>query len=100
MWYSFSFQGERKLKDLNIIEMAKGPNEAWNTSFPVIVDDNPLEIHFFWAGKGSLRILNGPLVSAISVTPSKEKHILLILYKLEYVLSLHIYLNFVQAPKK
>ncbi|KAF9664412.1 hypothetical protein SADUNF_Sadunf16G0016300 [Salix dunnii] len=64
-------QGERKLKDLNIIEMAKGPNVEWKTNFTAIVDDdNPLEIHFFWAGKGSLRILNGPLVSAISVTPN------------------------------
>ena len=59
--------------------MAKGPNEAWKTNFTAIVDDNnPLEIHFFWAGKGSLRnppALKGPLVSAISVTPSKVKHI-------------------------
>ncbi|KAB5518991.1 hypothetical protein DKX38_023310 [Salix brachista] len=66
--------GERKLKDLNIIEMAKGPNEAWKTNFTAIVDDNnPLEIHFFWAGKGSLYnppALIGPLVSAISVTPN------------------------------
>ncbi|KAJ6317013.1 hypothetical protein OIU78_020154 [Salix suchowensis] len=63
-------QGERKLKDLNIIEMAKGANVEWKANFTAIVDDNnPLEIHFFWAGKGSLRILNGPLVSAISVIP-------------------------------
>ncbi|KAF9664406.1 hypothetical protein SADUNF_Sadunf16G0015700 [Salix dunnii] len=71
-------QGERKLKDLNIIEMAKGPNEAWKTNFTAIVDDNnPLEIHFFWAGKGSLAnaaALNGPLVSAISVTPNFDVH--------------------------
>ncbi|KAJ6756746.1 LEUCINE-RICH REPEAT-CONTAINING PROTEIN-RELATED [Salix purpurea] len=67
--------GERKLKDLNIIEMAKGPNEAWKTNFTAIVDgNNPLEIHFFWAGKGSLGILNGPLVSAISVTPNFNVH--------------------------
>ncbi|KAJ6756752.1 LEUCINE-RICH REPEAT-CONTAINING PROTEIN-RELATED [Salix purpurea] len=71
------FSGERKLKDLNIVEMAKGPNEAWKTSFTAIVDDNPLEIHFFWAGKGSLDnplALNGPLVSAISVTPNFNVH--------------------------
>uniref|UniRef100_A0A6N2K777 non-specific serine/threonine protein kinase n=1 Tax=Salix viminalis TaxID=40686 RepID=A0A6N2K777_SALVM len=71
-------EGERKLKDLNIIEMAKGPNEAWKTNFTAIVDDNnPLEIHFFWAGKGSLfnpPALNGPLVSAISVTPNFNVH--------------------------
>ncbi|KAJ6749434.1 hypothetical protein OIU85_000110, partial [Salix viminalis] len=67
--------GERKLKDLNIVEMAKGPNVEWKANFTAIVDDsNPLEIHFFWAGKGSLRILNGPLVSAISVTPNFDVH--------------------------
>ncbi|KAJ6749440.1 hypothetical protein OIU85_000115 [Salix viminalis] len=58
--------------------MAKGPNEAWKTNFTAIVDDNnPLEIHFFWAGKGSLAnppALNGPLVSAISVTPNFDVH--------------------------
>uniref|UniRef100_A0A6N2KEU8 non-specific serine/threonine protein kinase n=1 Tax=Salix viminalis TaxID=40686 RepID=A0A6N2KEU8_SALVM len=70
-------QGERQLKDLNIIEMAKGPNEAWKRNFTAIVDENPLEIHFFWAGKGSLFIPgapNGPLVSAISVTPNFDVH--------------------------
>ncbi|KAF9664409.1 hypothetical protein SADUNF_Sadunf16G0016000 [Salix dunnii] len=74
--FDIYIQGERKLKDLNIIEMAKGPNEAWKANFPAIVDDNnPLEIHFFWAGKGSLvTALNGPLVSAISVTPSFDVH--------------------------
>ncbi|KAJ6749444.1 hypothetical protein OIU85_000119 [Salix viminalis] len=67
--------GERKLKDLNIVEMSKGPNVEWKANFTAIVDDsNPLEIHFFWAGKGSLRILNGPLVSAISVTPNFDVH--------------------------
>ncbi|KAJ6304511.1 hypothetical protein OIU77_018219 [Salix suchowensis] len=67
-------QGKRILTDLNIIEMAKGPNVEWKPKFTTIVDDdNPLEIHFFWAGKGSLgdpAPLNGPLVSAISVTPN------------------------------
>lgn len=70
-------QGERKLKDFNIKEKAKSTNEAWIEKFPVIVDDNPLEIHFFWAGKGSLYnppALNGPLVSAISVTPNFDVH--------------------------
>ncbi|XP_061954763.1 probable LRR receptor-like serine/threonine-protein kinase At1g53430 isoform X3 [Populus nigra] len=70
-------QGERKLKDFNIKEKAKGTNEAWKKKFPAIVDDHPLEIHFFWAGKGSLfnpPALNGPLVSAISVTPNFDVH--------------------------
>ncbi|KAJ6864585.1 LRR receptor-like serine/threonine-protein kinase [Populus alba x Populus x berolinensis] len=70
-------QGERKLKDFNIKEKANGTNEARKEEFHVIVDDHPLEIHFFWAGKGSLDnppALNGPLVSAISVTPNFDVH--------------------------
>ncbi|CAK7344952.1 unnamed protein product [Dovyalis caffra] len=70
-------QGERKLKDFNIKEKAQSPNEAWIEKFPAIVDDHPLEIHFFWAGKGSLNnppLLNGPLISAISVTPNYKVH--------------------------
>lgn len=38
------------------------------------VQDNLLQIHLYWAGKGSLNnppALNGPLLSAISVVPSK-----------------------------
>ncbi|XP_057990336.1 probable LRR receptor-like serine/threonine-protein kinase At1g53440 [Hevea brasiliensis] len=41
---------------------------------PVLVHDNLLEIHFFWAGKGTSPLyppfLNGPLISAIAVTPN------------------------------
>ena len=67
--------------------MASGTNKTWTASFTAYVgDDHLLTIDFFWAGKGSLYnppALNGPLVSAISVTPSKKKK--------------HFFLNFVSA---
>jgi hypothetical protein len=41
-----------------------------------VVSENYLEIHFFWAGKGTCCIPEegtyGPLISAISATPGKE----------------------------
>ncbi|KAL9373363.1 hypothetical protein Peur_032983 [Populus x canadensis] len=73
-------QGKRELKDFNIKENATGTNKTWTASFTAYVgDDHLLNIHFFWAGKGSFQVpgfsyktaalsLNGPLVSGISVT--------------------------------
>ena len=65
--------------------MASGTNKTWTASFTAYVgDDHLLTIDFFWAGKGSFLLpgfsysstaalsLNGPLVSGISVTASKE----------------------------
>jgi len=66
--------------------MATGTNKTWTASFTAYVgDDHLLNIHFFWAGKGSFPVpdfsyapaalsLNGPLVAGISVTASKELH--------------------------
>jgi hypothetical protein len=62
--------------------MARGTNKTWTANFTV-EDDHLLNIHFFWAGKGYFQdpflsnapaalSLNGPLVSGISVTASKE----------------------------
>ncbi|KAH7572633.1 hypothetical protein JRO89_XS04G0283800 [Xanthoceras sorbifolium] len=70
-----SSTGKRRnqvLRDFNIKEKAKGPNKIWIETFTANVQDNLLEIRLFWAGKGSLYnppLLNGPLISAISVTP-------------------------------
>ncbi|KAK9950163.1 hypothetical protein M0R45_005665 [Rubus argutus] len=62
-------QGERKLKDFNIIDMAGGPNKVLTKSFTVVyVNHSTLEIHFYSTG-GSFFYRNGPLISAISVTP-------------------------------
>ncbi|RQP01151.1 hypothetical protein POPTR_016G012150v4 [Populus trichocarpa] len=70
-------QGKRELKDFNIKEKASGTNKTWTENFTAFVgDDHLLNIHFFWASKGSSSFsiapaalsLNGPLVAGISVT--------------------------------
>ncbi|XP_031494958.1 probable LRR receptor-like serine/threonine-protein kinase At1g07650 [Nymphaea colorata] len=74
-------QGKLELKDFNIKEAANGSNKATVRTFQSVnVTNNILEIHFFWAGKGTTGMpyagTYGPLVSAISVesefNPPKE----------------------------
>ncbi|KAK3218852.1 hypothetical protein Dsin_012822 [Dipteronia sinensis] len=70
--FDIYIQGILVRKDYNIKERAGGPNKICNETFTATVYDNMLEIRLFWAGKGSLYnppSLNGPLISAISVTP-------------------------------
>ncbi|KAJ0082703.1 hypothetical protein Patl1_09723 [Pistacia atlantica] len=65
-------QGTRVMEDFNIKKEVGGPNKWCTKFFKAKVDNNLLEICLFWAGKGSLYNpprLNGPLISAISVTP-------------------------------
>ncbi|OUZ99422.1 Protein kinase domain [Macleaya cordata] len=65
-------QGELVLKDFNIKKEAGGPSKEIVKNFPALVTNHLLEIHLYWAGKGSLYIpptIHGPLISAISVTP-------------------------------
>ncbi|CAK7335485.1 unnamed protein product [Dovyalis caffra] len=64
-------QKQNVMKDLNIKEIPGEQNEERKLRFPTTIHDGSLEIQFFWAGKGSLYnppAINGPLVSAISVT--------------------------------
>ncbi|KAF3794613.1 putative LRR receptor-like serine/threonine-protein kinase [Nymphaea thermarum] len=74
-------QGKLELKDFNIKEAANGSNKATVRTFQSVnVTNNILEIHFFWAGKGTTGMpyagTYGPLISAISVesefNPPKE----------------------------
>ena len=69
-------QGQKVLRDFNIANEANGTGQAIITSFNADVSNNTLEIHFQWAGKGTTAIphrsVYGPLISAISVTPSKS----------------------------
>lgn len=62
------------LKDFDIEEKARGTGRAIIMNFTTLVTDNTLEIHFYWAGKGTTAIpdrgVYGPLISAITVTPS------------------------------
>lgn len=69
-------QGKKVLRDFNIAEEANGTGRAIIKSFTANVSDHTLEINFQWAGKGTNAVpeinVYGPLVSAISVTPSKS----------------------------
>ncbi|KAK0595076.1 hypothetical protein LWI29_003245 [Acer saccharum] len=70
--FDIYIQGKRVRKDYNIKERAGGPNKICNEYLNATVSDHTLEIRLFWAGKGSMYnppSLNGPLISAISVTP-------------------------------
>ncbi|PRQ36437.1 putative protein kinase RLK-Pelle-DLSV family [Rosa chinensis] len=65
-------QGKRRLNDFNIIDNAGGPNKECIKNFTdVYVDDSTLEIHFYSRSAGA-GTLDGPLISAISVTPEIE----------------------------
>lgn len=67
-------QGSRVLKDFDIQKAAGGiMNQAVQREFKVQVTENYLDIHFFWAGKGTCCIpaqgTYGPSVSAINAIP-------------------------------
>lgn len=62
------------LEDFNIEDSAGGPRKPVIKTFNASVTDHTLKIQFFWAGRGTTGIpsrgVYGPLISAISVTPS------------------------------
>ncbi|KAL9146168.1 hypothetical protein ABFS82_13G092200 [Erythranthe guttata] len=64
-------QGERRLKDFDIEQEAKGVDKSVVQNFKAIVINKTLEIRFQYAGKGTtavpVRGTYGPLISAISV---------------------------------
>ncbi|XP_058186906.1 probable LRR receptor-like serine/threonine-protein kinase At1g56140 isoform X2 [Rhododendron vialii] len=71
--FDIYIQGNRVRKDFNIKKEASGNSfQAVQEDFPAQVSDNYLEIHLFWAGKGTCCIPTagtyGPSISAISVT--------------------------------
>lgn len=63
------------LKDFNIEDEAGGTGKPIVKTFTAAVTSKTLKIHFYWAGKGTTGIpqrgFYGPLISAISVDPSK-----------------------------
>lgn len=63
------------MKDFNIEDEAGGVGKPITRTFTANVRINTLKIHFYWAGKGTtgipVRGVYGPLISAISVSPSK-----------------------------
>lgn len=69
-------QGNVALRDFNIMEKANGVGIGITEEFKnVLVNGSTLEIHLYWRGKGTTAIpdrgVYGPLISAISVTPSQ-----------------------------
>ena len=64
------------MKDFNIMEKAGGVGVGHVEEFDnILVNGTTLEIHLYWLGKGTTAIpdqgVQGPLISAITVTPSK-----------------------------
>jgi interleukin-1 receptor-associated kinase 1 len=61
-------------KDVNIKEIYGKEHEGKQLDFPVKINDGSLEIQLFWAGKGSIYRpdLNGPLISAVSITRGRK----------------------------
>ncbi|KAG8365260.1 hypothetical protein BUALT_Bualt18G0085700 [Buddleja alternifolia] len=73
--FDIYIQGNRVLRDFDIRREAEGVSfRAVVRQFTVEVSENYIEIHLFWAGKGTCCVPRqgsyGPLVSALSATPS------------------------------
>ncbi|XP_048438727.1 probable LRR receptor-like serine/threonine-protein kinase At1g56140 isoform X5 [Pyrus x bretschneideri] len=75
--FDIYIQGTRMTKDFDISKEAGGVNQAVVRKFNVNVSENYLEIHLFWAGKGTCCIPNygdyGPLIAAIHATSDFTK---------------------------
>ncbi|KAK6133094.1 hypothetical protein DH2020_033133 [Rehmannia glutinosa] len=72
--FDIYIQGNLERRDFNILREAGGVSlRAVVREFRVQVTENYLEIHLFWAGKGTCCVpaqaTYGPLISAISATP-------------------------------
>lgn len=69
-------KGKLVLKDFNIADEAGGTGIPITKKFITLVTSNTLKIQFYWAGRGTTGIPRrgnyGPLISAISVDPSKS----------------------------
>ncbi|XP_011013497.1 PREDICTED: probable LRR receptor-like serine/threonine-protein kinase At1g53440 [Populus euphratica] len=68
-------QGIIEMKDVNIKEIYVKEHEGKQLVFPVKINDGSLEIQLYWADKGSIsrQDLNGPLISAVSITRVPRK---------------------------
>ncbi|KAL8131842.1 putative LRR receptor-like serine/threonine-protein kinase At1g53440 isoform X2 [Apium graveolens] len=74
--FDVSIQGNVIRKDFNVAEEAGGIGKNFTLEQDVTVYGSTLEIHLYWAGKGTTAVpdygVYGPLISAISVTPNFE----------------------------
>ncbi|CAN6683922.1 unnamed protein product [Malus baccata var. baccata] len=68
--FDIYIQGTRMTKDFDISKEAGGVNRAVVRKFNASVSENYLEIHLFWAGKGTCCVPNegdyGPLIAAVN----------------------------------
>ncbi|KAJ0775903.1 putative Malectin domain-containing protein [Helianthus annuus] len=68
-------QGVLEEKDFDIVKEAGGTGIALIRSYIIDVKNNTLKVQLYWAGKGTTKIpyygSYGPIISAISVDPSK-----------------------------
>ncbi|KAB5521334.1 hypothetical protein DKX38_025653 [Salix brachista] len=76
--FDISIQGITLRKNFNIAKKAGGVGIGITEVFDnIIVNGSTLEIHLYWAGKGTTfvpdRGVHGPLISAIAVTPYFKK---------------------------
>ncbi|KAJ6388427.1 hypothetical protein OIU77_026905 [Salix suchowensis] len=71
--FDIYIQGSRRLKDFDISKEAGGVERSITRTFNATVSENHLEIHLFWAGKGTcctpVQGYYGPIISAINVVP-------------------------------
>lgn len=71
-FFDVFIQGEKVLKDFNIKDRAGGSKRALVRTFVANVTNTVMDIHFFWAGRGTCCIpfqsTYGPLVSALHVS--------------------------------
>ncbi|KAL5577714.1 hypothetical protein UlMin_019413 [Ulmus minor] len=67
--FDIYIQGSRREKDFDITKVAGGVEKALVKTYNVTVTENYLEIHLFWAGKGTCCIPKqgyyGPLIAAV-----------------------------------
>ena len=81
------------LKDFDIRREAGGTGKSIEKTFNASVTQHTLKIHFYWAGKGTTGIptrgVYGPLVSAISVNPSKSRILHISVSALSDLIRLH-----------
>ncbi|CAI0415126.1 unnamed protein product [Linum tenue] len=69
-------QGDRVLRDFNVQAEAGGSKRALVKTFEASVNNTVMDVHFFWAGKGTCCIpyqgTYGPQVSAIRVSQASD----------------------------